>query len=316
MSAITLSSYIQREFEVQIYVKDILNNSTICDLSDLIANNSSTSQIKIKPISKSSSYNASSAQKRIYFASQIDGSDSLLYNVPGGIIFEKELDSEKLEKCIYTIIQHQESLRTYFEVENENVVQKIKDNIDFKLDVLENEDFENIDSIFNNFVKPFDLSKAPLFRVKYLKFTNKKTAIFFDMHHIISDGASLSIFADEFIKLYNNISLPALTITYKDFAAYENEKLNTHQFEDAKNYWINQFKDEIPVLNMPTQFSRPSSRTFTGKKIHSLIDKQASNKIKKLCDSLEITPYMFLLSCYYILLSKYTSQDDIVVGFS
>ena len=314
LSAITLSSYVQREFGVQIYVKDILNNSTICDLSDLIANNSSTSQIKIKPISKSSSYNASSAQKRIYFASQIDGSDSLLYNVPGGIIFEKELDSEKLEKCIYTIIQHQESLRTYFEVENENVVQKIKDNIDFKLDVLENEDFENINSIFNDFVKPFDLSKAPLFRVKYLKFTNKKTAIFFDMHHIISDGASLSIFADEFIKLYNNISLPALTITYKDFAAYENEKLNTHQFEDAKNYWINQFKDEIPVLNMPTQFSRPSSRTFTGKKIHSLIDKPASNKIKKLCDSLEITPYMFLLSCYYILLSKYTSQDDIVVG--
>lgn len=314
LSAITLSSYIQREFKVQIYVKDILDSSKISDLSDLIANNSSTSQIKIKPISKSSSYNASSAQKRIYFASQIDGSDSLLYNVPGGIIFEKELDSEKLEKCIYTIIQHQESLRTYFEVENENVVQKIKDNIDFKLDVLENEDFENIDSIFNNFVKPFDLSKAPLFRVKYLKFTNKKTAIFFDMHHIISDGASLSIFADEFIKLYNNISLPALTITYKDFAAYENEKLNTHQFEDAKNYWINQFKDEIPVLNMPTQFSRPSSRTFTGKKIHSLIDKQASNKIKKLCDSLEITPYMFLLSCYYILLSKYTSQDDIVVG--
>lgn len=314
LSAITLSSYIQREFKVQIYVKDILDSSKISDLSDLIANNSLTSQISLKPVSKSNSYKVSSAQKRIYFASQIDGSDSLLYNVPGGIIFEKELDSEKLEKCIYTIIQHQESLRTYFEVENENVVQKIKDNIDFKLDVLENEDFENIDSIFNNFVKPFDLSKAPLFRVKYLKFTNKKTAIFFDMHHIISDGASLSIFADEFIKLYNNISLPALTITYKDFAAYENEKLNTHQFEDAKNYWINQFKDEIPVLNMPTQFSRPSSRTFTGKKIHSLIDKQASNKIKKLCDSLEITPYMFLLSCYYILLSKYTSQDDIVVG--
>ena len=218
LSAITLSSYIQREFNVQIYVKDILNTSKICDLSDLIASHSLTSQITIKPVSKSNSYKASSAQKRIYFASQMDGTNSILYNVPGGIIFEKELDIEKLEKCICTLIQHQESLRTYFEVENENVIQKIKDNIDFKLDVQNEENFENIDSIFKDFVKPFDLSKAPLFRVKYLKFTNNKTAILFDMHHIISDGTSLSIFADELIKLYNNISLPALKITYKDFA--------------------------------------------------------------------------------------------------
>ena len=110
----------------------------------------------------------------------------------------------------------------YFEVENENVVQKIKDNIDFKLDVLENEDFENIDSIFNDFVKPFDLSKAPLFRVKYLKFTNKKTAIFFDMHHIISDGASLSIFADEFIKLYNE---KYGKIETKQISLFKNDKI-------------------------------------------------------------------------------------------
>ena len=314
LSAITLSSYIRREFKVQIYVKDILDNSKIRDLSDLIANNSLTSQISLKPVSKSNSYKVSSAQKRIYFASQMDGSNSILYNIPGGIIFDQELDLEKLEKCIYTVIQHQESLRTYFEVENENVIQKIKEDIDFKLDVQDNVNFESIDSIFNDFVKPFDLSKAPLFRVKYLKFTNKKNAIFIDMHHIISDGTSLSIFIDELVKIYNNVTLPVLKIQYKDYANYEFEKITSNQNKEDRTYWLNQFKDEIPVLNLPTQFSRPSIRTFKGKKVYSLIDNQTSNKIKKLCDSLEITQYMFLLSCYYILLSKYTSQDDIVIG--
>ena len=314
LSAITLSSYIQREFKVQIYVKDILNNSKICELSDCIANHSLSAQIAIKPASKSNYYNASSAQKRIYFASQMDGVNSILYNIPGGIIFNKELDLEKLEYCINTLIKHQESLRTYFEVKNENVVQKIKENIDFKLDIVNNVNFNDIDTILNNFVKPFDLSKAPLFRVKYLKFTNNKNAIFIDMHHIISDGTSLSIFIDEIIKLYNGVTLPNLNIQYKDYASYEYEKIKLGHFKDDKAYWLSQFNDELPVLNLPTQFSRPSIRSFTGNKVHSLINEQTSNKIKNLCNTIEITPYMFLLGCYYILLSKYTSQDDIIIG--
>ena len=314
LSAITLSSYIQREFKVQIYVKDILNNSKICELSDCIANHTLSTQITIKPASKSNYYNVSSAQKRIYFASQMDGDNSILYNIPGGIIFDKELDLEKLEYCINTLIKRQESLRTYFELKNKNVVQKIRENVDFKLDVINNASFNDLDTIFKNFVKPFDLSEAPLFRVKYLKFTNNKNAIFIDMHHIISDGTSLSIFIDEIIKLYNGVTLPNLSIQYKDYATYEYEKIKLEQFKKDKTYWLKQFQDEIPVLNMPTQFSRPAIRSFTGNKVYSLINEQTSIKIKNLCNTLEITPYMLLLACYYILLSKYTSQDDIIIG--
>ena len=184
--AITLSTYIQKEFGVQIFVKDILNNSKISTLSDLISSGSKALSF-VHPAPKSVFYKTSSAQKRIYFASKVDGKNSILYNMPGGIILDKELDIAKLEKCFNTILKHQESLRTYFEIENEEVVQKIAENIDFKLKVLENLNFNNIDAIFKNFVKPFDLSKPPLFRAKYLKFTNGKTAIWVDFHHIISD---------------------------------------------------------------------------------------------------------------------------------
>ena len=315
LSAITFCTYIQKEFGIQLYVKDIIDNSQIRKISDIISrNNSTNTQIEIKSVPKSSFYQLSSAQKRIYFASQMDGNDSILYNIPGGIIFENEFDIKKLEKCINIIIQRQESLRTYFEIENENVVQKIENNINFKLDVLDNENFDNIDLIFNNFVKPFDLSKAPLFRAQYLKFTNGKNAIFIDMHHIICDGTSLSIFIDELVKLYNNITLPDLNIQYKDYATYEYKKIKSDCFKEDKLYWLSQFQDDPPVLNLPTQFPRLSNHSFIGKKIYSLIDKQTTKKIQTICKNLEITPYMFLLACYYILLSKYTSQDDIVIG--
>ena len=315
LTAINLCLKIQHTFNVNILVTEILAHPIIKDLSDIIINSSAkTNNISITQVPKSDYYPISSAQKRIYFASNLSGNNSVLYNTPGGIIFDNELNLEKLEKCINILISRQESLRTYFEIKNKNVVQKIKNNIDFKLNVLENADFKKIDSIFNNFVKPFDLSKAPLFRINYLKFTNGKNAIFIDIHHIIFDGTSLSIFIEELINLYNNNSLPNLKLTYKDYSSYEFKNINTENLTRAKKYWIDQFKDGIPVLNMPTNFPRPSIQSFIGKKIYSSIDIETSKKIFQLCSLLDITPYMFLLSCYYILLSKYTSQNDIVIG--
>ena len=72
--------------------------------------------------------------------------------------------------------------------------------------------------------------------------------------------------------------------------------------------------EEIPVLNMPTNYQRPAVQSFEGKKVYTKIDKEKTAEIDKLAKKLGVTPYMIMLSCYYILLSKYTSQDDIVVG--
>lgn len=219
-----------------------------------------------------------------------------------------------LEKCLNTIINRHESLRTYFEIINDNVVQKIIDKADFKLDIIKNIDYENLDSIFKSFVKPFDLSKAPLFRTKFISFTNGKCAILVDMHHIIADGTSLSIIINELSKLYNQETLEEISITYKDFTLFEQKRLDSGELYESEKYWLSQFEDEIPVLNMPTNYSRPAVQTYKGKKINTSIDKNLTNKIKHICQELEVTPYMLLLSCYYILLSKYTSQDDIVIG--
>lgn len=314
LSAINFCSQIQDEFNVQLFVKDILEHPTIQDISDIISSNLNTeNMISIKAVKKQDFYPTSSAQKRMYFASQMAG-ESVLYNVPGGIIFDGEIDINKLEKCLNKLIQRHEALRTYFSFENENVVQKIIDTIDFKLDAQDNCNFDDLNTIFQSFVKPFDLSKAPLFRAKFVNFTDKKSALFVDMHHIISDGTSLSIFIDELCKLYNDESLPALNITYKDFAVFENDKLASGGLSEAENYWVNQFTDDIPLLNLPTNYPRPTSQSFDGAKVYSSINNETTNKINALAKSLGVTPYMILLSAYYILLEKYTSQDDIVVG--
>lgn len=315
LSAISLCAQIQNIFNCKIYVKDILERQKIQEISDLISKKNINANYKTIPhVEKKDFYPVSSAQKRMYFASSIAGKNSVLYNIAGGVILEGELDIKHLEECIKKIILRHEALRTYFEVIDSQVVQKILDGTHYKLEVLDNKDFNEIDILFKSFVKPFNLSIAPLFRTKLIKFTNDTQALFIDMHHIISDGTSLTILIDELCKLYNGQTLPELKLTYKDFAAFENEELSSGKLENAENFWLSKFQDEIPKLNLPTKNVRPEIQSFEGKKVYSAISKDLVDKINVVAKSLSVTPYMVMLAAYYILLYKYTSSDDIVVG--
>ena len=316
LSAINLCIQINDNLDIQLLVNDVFEHPVIKNLSDYISSISvKTKSSFITPVSESDFYEASSAQKRIYYASKLSEKNSILYNTPGGIIIDGFLDKKNLENSINQLIIRHESLRTYFDLTNKKtLVQKIEKNINFSIDVLENADYSNLNTLYKSFVRPFDLTKAPLFRIKLIYFKNNKCALFIDMHHIISDGKSLNIFIDELCKLYNGYPLTKLDITYKDFSFFENNRLRSGALKKAEEYWLKQFEDEVPVLNMPTNYPRPAIQNFEGKKVYSLIDCSTSKKIIELSKKLDITPYMFLLACYYILLSKYSSQDDITVG--
>ena len=311
--AINLSSIISEKYNINITVSDILKNQVLSDLSDLI-NNRTKENLKsnIFKTSKKDYYPISSAQKRIYY-SCLKNKDSLLYNIAGGVVLDKELDKEKLESCIRKLIKRHSSLRTCFDNREDNIVQIIKQNIDFKLEY-EEANTNNIDSVYLNFVKPFDLSKAPLFRTKLVKLNNNKELLLVDMHHIISDGTSLNILMEELCNLYNDKNLSNKEIEYKDFAIWENKELNNNKINKSKEFWINQFKDDIPLLNMPTVYSRSNIQSFEGSNYYEILNTDTYNNVLQTAKNLNVTPYMLMLSVYYIALSKYTSQDDIVVG--
>ena len=313
LSSITLSNNISNKLNVQLTVKDIFNNPTIEKLSDHISTLSEKrSSNTIQKAEKMEHYPLSSAQKRMYYSSSLD-SNSTLYNIAGGIIVNKLLDINKLQECFNALINRHEALRTHFDIVNDEVVQVVEDSIDFKLS-LENASSDDLNKIYADFVKPFNLSKAPLFRAKLVKLSNDKMLILLDMHHIISDGTSLSILLQELCDLYNDNELSEKQIDYKDFTLWEKEQFEKDEFNRSKEFWVNQFKDEIPLLNMPTDYPRPSVQSFEGSNYHTKLSKEIFDKVNKIAKELNITPYMLMLSVYYILLSKYTSQDDIVVG--
>ena len=139
LSAINLCTKIYSDLNIEIFVKDVLEKPIIKDLSDYISSkNMSASGTVISKVNRSQSYVVSSAQKRIYFASIVSGEDSVLYNICGGLILDSIPNIKKLEKAFNTLIKRQSSLRTYFEMEDNQLVQKIESKIDFKLNVYSN----------------------------------------------------------------------------------------------------------------------------------------------------------------------------------
>ena len=314
LCSIKLVSEVYTKFKTKININDIFNYPTIKELGKLIdsktANFSEEDVIKKAPLQ--ASYPLSSAQKRIYVTVNMYPNNTS-YNTPGAIIFDKCPNINKLEKVIQILLNKHCSFRTYFTVDNSNVVQKIVDKVNFHLDVVKTEE-KNFERIFAEFVKPFDLSNPPLFRCKLYIFDDNSSALFVDIHHIICDGHSITIFIKEFCKLYNSLNdnLEETDIDYVDYAVWENNNIKSEKYNKDKKYWINQFNDELPTLNMPTTYSRPSIQSFDGNKINTTI--HINNKLDEFCKKHNVTPFMFLLSAYYVLLYKYTNQKDIIVG--
>jgi len=314
LSAISFTLFLSQDLGLQITVNDVFHYPVLQDLSDYIATLSKeTITSAIKPASKREYYPTSNAQRRIYYASSME-QNSILYNTAGGIIVDKVLDIPLLQKCFQTLITRHEVLRTRFCMMAENIVQVVEDHVDFTLSYEKQIVTDDFHTIYTNFVKPFDLSSAPLLRAKVVALPENKMLLLLDMHHIISDGTSLSILLQELCDLYNGKILPEKQIGYKDFSLWEREQLKTEEYQQAKDFWVSQFESEIPLLNMPTTFPRPSLQSFEGANYYTNLSSEMFEKINIVAKQLGITPYMFMLSAFYILLSKYTSQDDIVIG--
>ncbi|WP_080283458.1 non-ribosomal peptide synthetase, partial [Clostridium botulinum] len=310
LKATVLMSKIHKELEKEISLKDLFKAPTIKELSNIIESTENNPYSRIEKIEEKEYYEASSAQKRMYMLQEFD-KDSTVYNMP--IVFELEgkMDNNKIEETFEKLIIRHEGLRTYFETYNGEIIQKSQNNYKFKL--VERKEDGNIDNIINRFIRPFNLEKAPLFRVELVK-NKEKTYLLIDMHHIISDGVSMSILIKEFTDLYREKNLETLKLQYKDFAAWQNNFLKSEQMKRQEEYWINRFSDEIPVLNIPTDYERPSVQSHEGDSVSFEVDREITLRLRKLAKETGTTMHMVMLSVFNILLSKYSGQDDIVIG--
>ncbi|MFZ5986960.1 MAG: condensation domain-containing protein, partial [Bacillota bacterium] len=320
LKAAVLVSRIHKEFDAKISLGEIFKTPTIRGIAEGLKTSGSSIYSSIlhleeeeyqAPGEESVVYPASSAQKRLFILERM-GSLGTTYNLPGIMIVEGSINREAFENAFIKLVKRHETLRTSFELLNDEPVQRVHKHVDFRLGF--RDAAESMEEIIKGFIREFDLGTAPLFRAELVKIEEEKHLLMFDMHHIISDGVSTVILVKEFIDLYRGANLPELRIQYRDYAIWQNKILETEFIKKQQKYWLDIFSGEIPVLNMPQDYSRPSIQSYEGDRIAFTPSKGLSDGLRAAAENTSSTLYMVLLAAYNILLHRYTGQEDIIVG--
>ena len=306
-----LVTRIHKELNVEVPLKELFRMPTIAGISEYLLEAKESIYASIEPIKEKEYYETSSAQKRMWVLQEFD-QESTAYNMPGVLKAEGKIDKQHLEAVFSKLIKYHESLRTSFHLAEE-VVQRISERVAFQIEYTE-ETEEQADDVIKGFIRPFDLSQAPLLRVGIIKTGEDRHYLMFDTHHIISDGVSMSILIREFIALYGGEVLEAPRIGYKDFSVWQNEYLKSEGMQEQEKYWLERFSDEIPILDLPLDYVRPVVQSFEGASEAFRLGSGLTEKINDLARETGTTMYMVLLSMVNILLSKYSGQADIIIG--
>ncbi|MEJ8545005.1 non-ribosomal peptide synthase/polyketide synthase [Brevibacillus borstelensis] len=312
LKAMIVVSKLEKQFEVSIPLKILFEKPTIADLAAYIAEAEKGSYAAIEPVSLQEYYPVSSAQKRMYFLRQHEGVE-LSYNMPGVMQIDGNLDVSRLKQVMKTLVRRHESLRTSFHTVKGEIVQRVHEDVELDISYAEAEE-NQAEEIIKRFIRPFDLETAPLIRAGLVKLAPERHLFLVDMHHIIADGTSIGILFNELIQLYRGEHLPELRIQYKDFSVWQNERFQSELFSKQEAYWLNAFSGDVPVLTLPTDYPRPLTQSFEGDQLILRTDKQLLADLNKVANETGSTLYMVLLAAYTVLLSKYSGQEDIVVG--
>ncbi len=301
----------QKEFNVEISLKDIFKAPTLKEIAETILRSKESIYTSLEPVESREFYPVSAAQKRLFLFNEIQG-ENTTYNIPDALIIEGEFDRELFNTAIQELIRRHEAFRTSFTTIEKEVVQIIHSEVEFDIVDLEIKE-ERLEEGILDFVKPFDLKKAPLLRVGLAKL-KQRYLVLFDMHHIISDGTSMNILIHDFLKLYAKEELPKMRVQYKEFAIWQDQFFASDLLKKQEEYWLQAFNDGVPVLNLPTDYERPHILSTEGDAIQFEVSKELTDRLNELAYQTGSTLFMVLLTALNALLSKYTGQEEIVIG--
>ncbi|PTX61370.1 non-ribosomal peptide synthase protein (TIGR01720 family)/amino acid adenylation domain-containing protein [Kordia periserrulae] len=273
------------------------------------------------------SYPLSSGQYRLWVIQNMNP-NSGAYNMPAQLMLDDSFDIEIMEKAILATVERHEILRTVFKENAEDEIRQwilpvSEANLDIKTLDYTNEanKYQKTQDYFNTDKnKPFHLEKGPLFRIVFIRLSEKECFFYYNMHHIISDGWSSNIITENILGFYHtiktgeNVVADTLPIQYKDYAYWQKQQLQSEAYEAHRNYWKAQFAKELTLIDLPTNKVRPAFKTDNGHHLKINFTADIAQKITETFQKNGGSLFIGLMSAFQFLLHKYTGEKDIVIG--
>jgi amino acid adenylation domain-containing protein len=266
------------------------------------------------------------AQQRLLFLDQLDPGTAA-YNLTRAIRMVGPLESGVLTQALNKIVRRHASLRTRFTFEADDGYQIVDDEVEFQLPVLDITPFPESDRESEALrlakeqgQKSFDLTLGPLFRSALVRLGSADHVLVLVMHHIITDGWSMSILFDEIGEIYAELAygkpakLPELSLQYSDFARWQREHLTAETLHDHVRYWSNKLRGHSGYIELPTDRPRPAVQCHEGAIEIFHIGEQLAGALTRIAKSHGATLFMILVATLETLVWRYTGSDDILIG--
>ncbi|HLP59258.1 MAG TPA: amino acid adenylation domain-containing protein, partial [Candidatus Deferrimicrobium sp.] len=315
LKAVVFIAKIHKQLNIKLPLAEVFKTPTIKGLAQYIKKAGEETFLSIAPVEKKEYYPLTPAQKRLYILQQMTPQDTV-YNITKTVEMSEAPDLVQLEETFNKLLHRHESLRTSFHMVENNPVQRVHDTVALAIEYYDltrpGEMPHEVSS--KDFVRPFDLTAAPLLRAGLVKRRNASWVLIVDLHHIISDGVSQGVLTRDFMSLYRGEELPALKLQYKDYAEWQEGDKEQEALKGRENYWLKEFAGTIPVLTMPTDFARPMLQSFAGAILDFEVGMEETAALNRVMIKEGVTMYMVWLAMYNVFLAKISGQEDIITG--
>lgn len=313
-------------FAVDLPLRALFDNSRVSELAATIESlrsvNRTVIELPIVPIERNGELPLTFAQESLWAIDQLAPATGA-YNIPRALRLKGSLNIEVLQQSLNAIVLRHEVLRTVFRSENGKPFGFIDPSCKVDLVIRDLNKLAGSDvrlQVAEESQRPFNLSTGPLLRATVLRLNEDEHILIVTMHHIISDGWSMSIFFDELVGYYHDLlngdelQVNALPIQYADFAGWQRQSLSPATLNTSLAYWQQQLADAPAVAELPAYQPRPAIRTFQGNRHVFEIPADLTSAVKQLARNQRVTLFMTLLGAFQTLLWTYSKHDKIVTG--
>ena len=266
------------------------------------------------------------SQQRYWLLEQLSPGNTAL-NIPLAVQLNGPLDIALLERALNAIVQRHEVLRTSFALVDGAPKQVIQPEVKLMLGVIDLTDvpadkrMPRVEQeMIAEAVRPLSLAEAPIFRTTLLRLTPDENVLMLTIHHIVGDGWSNGLLVREVGLFYHAfrkgkpVDLPPLQVHYADYALWQEEWLQSPQFQRQLGYWAETLDGDPPVLDMPTDYPRELGPAYTAFIESLLLPQRLGDDLRRLCLELDVTLFMVLFATYVALLHRYTGQTEFMIG--